>query len=417
MSRRTTLLLALTATLAACGGGSTTQAQTGPALPPLALQPFLPVLEQLVKAQPQPSEAEQRELKDLGEIALQLVSADHRTAARAEHALLEHPFAWYSLEPALLDGRLAVRERAAWLCGQCGQSVLQIPLLLRLKYELDPQGVLWVADALQRLGNDAGLPFLDGAMGVEATAQQAGELAIALCKDRGIALGEQPTYAELQTKLRELHAAWQANGTSNRQGVSAPDQAQLEARLAKHLATTQGTQLRPVDDARFVLTRGGKLGLPLLVRTLQASEHYLRTMSLQVLAELGSTANSTASAVLPLLGDPFTASYAIRALGEIGAKDAVPYLRTFLGDRDSELRFAAAQALGLLGDQASLPELQRLLADGKETTDVRVGVAFALLCFGADAKADAFLTEREKAGDYHAPTLARLRERLQTLHR
>lgn len=402
---------ALAAFAAACSG--TESKPPAPQLPPLVLQPCLPQLEAMVKAALPPTPAQQHELKDLAEIALQLVSADARTTARAERALLEHPFAWSALEPALLDERLEVRQRAAWLCGQSGQSVLQVALLLRLKYELDPIGVLWVADALQRLGNDAGLPYLDGAMGVAATAQQAGELAIAVCRDRGIALGEQPTYVELQGKLRELHGRWLAQGTSARAGVAAPDPALLAARYARHLATTQGTQLRPVDDARFVLTRSGVLALPILERTLQAEEPYLRTMALQVLNELGRVAHPLGPAMLPLLSDPLTANYAIRALGAAGCTEAIPFLRQDLTANDVELRWESVQALGLLGDTTSAVELRRLLGDTNEALDVRVGAAFGLLCLGQDAAAEAFLAEREAKGDYHAQTLARLRERLQ----
>jgi hypothetical protein len=78
-----------------------------PALPPLQLQEFLPVLEALAAKLPQPTEAEQRELKELGDIALQLVDADPRTAGRAERTLLEHPRASFVLEPALQHTEIA----------------------------------------------------------------------------------------------------------------------------------------------------------------------------------------------------------------------------------------------------------------------------------------------------------------------
>jgi HEAT repeat protein len=191
----------------------------------------------------------------------------------------------------------------------------------------------------------------------------------------------------------------------------------VRARLAIHLATTEGTLLRPVDDARFVITRAGTLALPLLTQALTASEPYLRTMSLQVLTELGPCARSTGAAVLPLLGDPLTASYAMRALGEMGAAEAVPHLRARLGVVDLELRAEAAQALGLLRDEASRPELARLLGDPNAAADLRVSAAFGLCCLGPDTAAEAYLAEREAKADYHAPTLARLRERLAALRR
>jgi len=401
--------------LCACAPSGAPQGPELPPLPPLQLQPFLPALKALAAARPAPTEAEQRELQDLGDLALQRVEADPRTAARAERSLLQHPHAAFVLEPALGHSEVATRRRAAWLCGQSDQLVLQLPLLLRLKYELDPEAVLWVADALQRLGNDTGLPWLDAAMGNAATAQQAGAMAIAICRERSVGLAENPTYVQLQAALRELAGQWRKSGVSSRPGIKAPpteQTAQTEPRLAAHLAVTEGTLLRPVDDARYVLTRSGRLAVPLLVRTLGASEPYLRTMALQVLAELGPCARDAGAAVLPLLGDPLTGSYAMRTLGEIGAVEAVPHLRARLAVADTELRAAATQALGLLHDEASAPLLTKMLGDAQEPLDVRVGAAFGLLCLAPNPAAEAFLAEREANKDYHEATLARLRERL-----
>jgi hypothetical protein len=229
-------------------------------------------------------------------------------------------------------------------------------------------------------------------------------------------LPTQPSWAELRRALQAQTAAWRERGVSAL-AVPAPTAALLEPRFAAHLITTEGTLLRPIDEARWVLTRCGSLPVPLLVRTLAASEPYLRTMTLQVLAELGPAAKGTAPAVLPLLADPLTNSYAVRALGEIGATEALPHLRPLLAHADFELRAATAQALGLLRDAQSAGALRARLADAGEAPDVRVGAAFAICCLGADAAAEAFLAERELKKDYHEPTLALLRERLATLHR
>lgn len=403
--------------LTACGGSGTPQAPARLPLPPLALQPFIDTLKALAAKSPEVPAATQRELKDLADIALQLVEADPRTAARAERALLDHPMAAFVLEPALQHAEVATRRRAAWLCGQSGQPALQLALLLRLKYELDPDAVLWVADALQRLGNDTGLAWLDAAMGREATAQQAGTLVMEICKERGVPLAEAPTYEQLQTAMRQLTTKWRATGTGSRPGVKAAPAAELEPRFATHLATTEGTLLRPVDDAKYVIARSGVLGIPLLVRTLSATENYLRNTSLGLLADLGPCARSAGPAVLPLLDDLYTNSKAVRTLGEIGWTEAIPHLRPLLSNVDVELRAAAVQALGLLGDTASAPQLRTMLAATGEALDVRVGAAFGLLCLGTDPAAEAFLTEREQKNDYHAPMLAQLRERLKAVPR
>jgi HEAT repeat protein len=413
--KHSTLVLTLLG-LAACGGKQDPQPPALPALPPLQLRPFLPTLKARAERPPLPEPA-QRELRELADIALQLVEVDSRTSARAERALLEHPGLGFVLEPALEHTEVGVRRRAAWLCGRSGRAALQLPLLLRLKYELDAETVLWVADALQKLGNDTGLGWLDVAMEREATAQQAGTMAIEICRERSVPMPDAPTYLQLQTALRDQLAAWRKTGVGGRPGVTAPPADDVEPRFAAHLVTTEGTQLRPVDDARYVITRSGKLPLPILQATLQAEEPYLRTIALQILGELGQCAHDAGPAVLPLLGDPLTGSYAIRTLGEIGAKDAIPHLRARLTAVDTELRAAATMALGLLGDKDSGKALALVLAHGTESLDVRVGAAFGLLCLGPDAAAEAFLAEREQKGDYHAPTLARLRERLKNLPR
>ncbi|MCR9243664.1 MAG: HEAT repeat domain-containing protein [bacterium] len=384
----------------------------GPQFPAPELQPFVPVIDELIAGMPEPDEKANRELDEYKEIALGITAADARLKARAERALLEHPFAWCALEPALAHEDVGVRRRAAWLAGQSGQSELQLPLLHRLKYEKDAEAVVWVADALQRLGNDTGAQWLDAAMTSEATANVAGQRAIAICQQRGIELDDNPTYDQLRGAMQAITKTWRQTGVGAAPDFEAPAGPQLDARIARRLATTQFTQLRPIDDARYVLTRAGKVGLPLLARALTASEHYLRTTALQILAELGTCANEVGPDVMKLLGDPFTAPLAVRTLGEIGEIAAIPHLRPMLDAIDSESRSEAAKALGLLGDEPSRKALQARLDDPNETLDVRVSAAFGLLCLGEHAQAEAFLSEREQKGDYHAPMLRRLREGL-----
>lgn len=404
--------LLATAALAACSQAPAEPQKPEPPLPPLLLQPALPAMEKLAAERAQPSEAEQRELRELGDIALQLVEADTRLATRAERSLLEHAHAAFVLEPALKHAEVGVRRRAAWLCGRSQQSILQLALLLALKDEKDPETVVWLADALQALGNDTGLAWLDAAIGDVRTADQAGQLAIAALKARNVALPEAPTWEQVRTPLQKLVADWREHGTPSLPTAKAPPASELEPRLAAHLITPNGWQLRPVDEARFVFRNLGALGVPMLCRMIVDERHHLRTMPLEVLANLGHAARSAADAVLPLLGDTASCADAIRALGEIGATQHAVFVRRFLGDPDSELRRAAVIALGLLKDEASRATFQKLLRDGKETLDVRIGAAFALRCFGDDAEAEAFLAERQQKADYHAGVLTMLRERL-----
>jgi HEAT repeat protein len=383
-----------------------------PPLPPLQLRPVMPAIKAIAAQLPEPDPKALAEARELALVALHLEPADARTQARSESSLLQHPLAGAVLETMLDQDDPAVRRRAAWLCGRTGQQPLSLPLLLRLKYELDPEVVLWVADALQRLGNDAGLSWLDTAMDRADTAERAGTFAIEVCRERGLELPEPPTYAALQAHLRAESRAWRRTGQGRRPGLPEPDPKQFEPRFAAHLTYTEGWLLRPIDDAKYVCARSGRLAVPLLRQALSASEPYLRSVALVLLADLGPAAAGAGADVLPLLGDPLTESYAVRALGELGYTPAVPHLTPRLVTGDVELRAMVAQSLGLLGDTQSRAALQQALANIAEAADVRVGAAFGLLCLGQDPAAEAYLAEREQKQDFHPPTLRRLRDRL-----
>jgi HEAT repeat protein len=405
--------LACALLFAACGRGpAEAAAPAATPLPALQLRPMLAELRRIAATRQVPDEAAQRTLREYASVALQREQADPRTAALVTRRLLEDPQAWFVLEPALLDDDLGIRQRAAWLCGESRQAALVPSLLLRLKYELDPVAVLWVADALARLGNDAGLSWLAGAFENPDTAPQAGRMAIDALRARGVEVGDEPSWDDLRRLLDDQLRHFRATGRSRLVDEVQVDEGQLRAQLAHHLQTPEGTQLRPVDDARYILNRLGVGGVPMLMATLHAEEHYLRTMPLQVLAELGPAAVDAVPAVLPLLADPLTSSYAVRALGEIGAAEALPHIRPMLADVETELRAAATQALGLLEDAPSRAALEARLADEAEVVDVRVGAAFGLLCMGEHAAARRYLERRKAEGDYHEPTLTRLLERL-----
>jgi len=411
---RAALLCAL-ALSAACGkpaAPAIPTTQTPPALPPLQLRSRIGELKELAATLPAAPPSEQRELAELAEIATQAVATDTRTMARAERSLLAHEFAWAALTPLLLHEVASVRHRAAWLCGKSQQPAAVPALLLRLKYELDPEAVLWVADALQQLGNDAGLLWLDAAIGAGQNAERAGAMAITLCQERSIELPDPPTYAALQQSLRRLAEQWRQTGRSSRPNAPLAPMTAMEPQYAAGLALTEGTLLRPIDDAKFIISRSGELPVPLLARTLAASEPYLRTVALGLLGDLGHAAAAAAPAVLPLLGDRLTEAYAVRTLGEIGATTALPYLRQRLREGDTELRAAAATALGMLRDADSKPALEQAMNAAGEALDVRVAAAFALRRLGEHAAAESFLQQRETQRDFHESKLRQLRERL-----
>ncbi len=406
--------------LPGCGEPERSAADAGPQLPPLQLVPRMAAFKELAAgANLAVDEAALREAKDYAEIALLLVDADERTRARSERALLEHEAAEPALVPFLKHEDAGVRSRAAWLMGRTGKSILQFALLLRLKDETDGDAALWMAEALHRLGNDAGLPWLDAAMDREATAQRAGAMAIELLQADGAELSAEPTWAELQGLLRQRIAAWNRTGKGCRtDAVAPPDERRTAAICARHLSAGEGmqlTQLRPIDEAKFVLTRSGSLGVPSLRTALSAQEPYIRSIVLQILAQLGRAAHAACSEALPLLGDPLTEAYAMRALGELGCEEAAPFLIARLSSADTELRASAAGALGLLGRQDQAPRLMALMQDQNEAMDVRVQAAFGLQLLGDQEQAVAFFGERQRLLDYHEPTLRILQDRLNRL--
>lgn len=413
------MALALVMLPGSCGGGAPATADgdpgpVPPAPPPLALQPRLPELQRLAATGPaEPAADRLEQLLDLGRTAFEPGAADPRLAARSRAALLAEPDALWALEQLLLHEHSLVRSQAAFALGELGQRAGALPLSLRLKYERDPEALVWVADALAALGNGSGLHLLVWAMDQAATAEAAGRQAVVILTRAGRPPAAQPAYADLQAAVADLQHDW------HRTGLLPPDAAEpaadppITARIARRLLVLPEFQLRPVDDTRFILSRTGRLGVPLLRLAITASEPYLRSHALEVLRDLGPCAADAAPDVLPLLGDPLCRADAVRALGAMRARSAAPLLRAWLRHPEVELRAAAAGALGPIGDRQAEPRLQALMADATEAMDVRVQAAFSLALFELDRPARRFLQQRLRAGDYHAPTLRELVDRVE----
>jgi HEAT repeat protein len=294
--------------------------------------------------------------------------------------------------------------------GRREQPDALLPLVLRLKYETDPGVRVWVADALIHRGCGAGVAVLLAALRVPATQELAGQRAIEVLRALGDELDEAPTWDALEAALRIHGAHWRDTGTLR--GRALADDATTRARLAALLAALQGFQLRPVDDARFVLSRTGTLALPLLRQAVAASEPFLRTHALEVLRDLGPAASSLAPDVLPLLADALTRTDAARALGAMRATQAVPHLLAWLSSSDLELRTAAAWALGPIGDPRALAPLHARMDDANEALDLRVMAAASVALFELDRPAYRFLHELRAKKGYHEPTLDELIDRV-----
>lgn len=381
-------------------------------LHPPSFEAKLPKLRELAAEDFSPSSARQVELEDLFATAY-VSAAAPRLAMQAERLLLDSQDRAWILEQALEHELVNARAKAALELGRCRLAAGIFPLVKRLKYESDATVRIWVVAALAELGNHSGLLELVSAMGREATARDAGLQAMVICEASGQQIEAEPSYGELQQSLGELYSKWQATGrVSGAVGTGEGRDSRVQARIAAMMVQLQGFELRPVDDARFVLSRTGGLALSLLAQALQASEEYLRVHALEIVSDLGVAAESLAEQVLPLLADPLSRALAVRAVGQMRLRQAVPHLLALSYSEDLELRTAVALCLGPLGDRRGLPRLQELFADGTQAMDVRVAAAFSLAIFEAERPAYRFLLERRTKGDFHLPTIEELIERV-----
>jgi hypothetical protein len=234
-------------------------------------------------------------------------------------ALESHPLAW-------------VRARCAFELGRAKDPSLLGRLLLRLKYEVDGEGVLWIADALAQQGNLAGLEGLlvvasrkDDTWLADTARAKADEWAVA----RGVGFGGE---------LLRRHA----NGL-------VPDAAKEGANDC--LAWTMVRRLsqfdlRQVDDARFVLARLDDSVVPILARSLRDEDRYIRLHAAQCLERRGARARAAIPALVEALGDPTTAPVAAAALAATAdASVAAPLARAFEASAHHETRVACVLAL------------------------------------------------------------------------
>jgi HEAT repeat protein len=128
--------------------------------------------------------------------------------------------------------------------------------------------------------------------------------------------------------------------------------------LAQFLTDDGDATLR--NAAQTALERQGPHAIPHLLCLTQGSNHELAFFAVQILSTINDV--SAKQALLPLLEhqDRNIAQAAVEALGHMRAREAVPALIRLLAG-DPWLQFAAASALGRIGDaRAVAPLLERL---------------------------------------------------------
>lgn len=309
--------------------------------------------------------SEAREMADL----LEMLDIPGRIGRQAERTLGSLP------EPVVASAALllledlqapveARRNGSLWLATHGGPAVLP-RLTLRLKYETDPQAVLAVAEGLLRRGSGAGLDAVSDILGetdrysIEIRSRASNLLALL---PGGTAKGTDAAgqFAEDWQLLQRHRAAWHACRTLAPPAPSSGPTLDAAA-VWQMIGRLDSQPLRPVDDARFVLSR---LPLSVLGPLLDAcfdESAYVREHALQTIAWCGPAAGlwqardesgrpvGAADPVLrltPLLRDRRLAPRAAEALGALHRSDAWDLLANALAvATDPELVVGLADAL------------------------------------------------------------------------
>lgn len=269
---------------------------------------------------------------------------DVRVAAVTALAAIGTPQA---LEPLLLvleGSRIAV-ERESWLYRACARELTRVRadwvaprLTVCLKYEIDPLTVVHLADALAGLGLDCGLEalFVVARESSDATARAQAEDVLERLRDaRGCA------------DWSELSRNWN-DGVVERLPPP-PSGARYEREVWRAVAALGSWQLRPVDEARFMLQRQRETAAAILAQALGDGDVYVRLHTAQSLARMGPRGRVAEGALIAALDDAQVGATAAEALGRLGGAAAARALAERLVPAHGlELRVACARALGAL---------------------------------------------------------------------
>jgi HEAT repeat protein len=385
-----------------------------PPIPPLALRELIPELRNQTATPPVvPDPAVLKRNAELIEIAFLPEAADARTRAMAQRSLRDEREIGYALEAGLAHASPAVRSQCAWHLGELTFTPSIPTLLVRLRQDENDGNVTpWLVGALVRLGCLGALDKLLAALVYEPTSATAGRVGLEVLTHCGQTLAPDSSYAAIQAAISALHEDWLGTGTPppNAPGIFVGElDPSLRHRLRAWMIGLAGQDLRPVDNARFIFARIGRMGLPMVRELLHAKEDYVRRYGVEICDALGVVAAELGDDLHALLADPFTAALAARALGAVGHRPALPHLLARLHDPSPESKVGAIDGLGLLGDAAALAPLQQSLTNEGEPMDVRVHAAWALAML---SPGDRFLRERRARGDYHRPTVDALLDSL-----
>ena len=292
--------------------------------------------------------AAETELAELGESASALLLAIAQDPARPLAQRVQAATALTHTGESAARALLALatksesevlRRNALFQLGSAEKDWVIPHLLMRFKYETDPESFLWLSWALARLQNGSGLTaWFDLTRSDDPT--------LASLAQDNLAVLEQ----EKGLTATELFRAWQENTGAT---WLRPDPSSALGHSLWHAVgelSGDHFQLRGVDDARYFLSRLGPWAAEPLAEALGDSDPYVRLHVAQVLERMGPRARAATHALIANLTDKRAGPAAAHALGAIGSQEAGPALAQAAGaDSPIELRIAAAGALGQLG--------------------------------------------------------------------
>ncbi|MEW6072184.1 MAG: HEAT repeat domain-containing protein [Planctomycetota bacterium] len=360
-------------------------AEEGPARgEPADVEQVHGLLEMLASATGAMREIARQEASGLGdpavsELARVLADPDAKLAIRVSAVevlgAIDTPRAAAVLLARMEDPEPLVRAHAAWRLGQGAQGWVVPGLVLRLKYEKDHETVVWIAGALARFGNFAGLGGLET---VAATAP--GEAVRASAGARIAEILAATSFPDLAA----LAAEWR-RGDPGRRLPAPPSSPRTDREVWRLLSRLREFQLRGVDDARWVVSALDRRAAELTARALHDSEVKTRVHAAQCLERMGPRASVAVDELLAGLAEPFLAPHAADALGAIGDPRAAAPLAALLDPPAGYgLRLAAIRALGRLDADvpgAARDRLRSLFA-ASETPEVRQAAAESLVRLG-----------------------------------
>lgn len=216
-------------------------------------------------------------------------------------------------------------------------------MILRLKYEKDPDNVLSLAVGLLKLGEGAGLAGLLQVMTFERFPQVQ-----TLLQNTTWTLETAQIYFQSQKENWDKKRSLKPSSYVSR--IASPE---LLGEMKSMLHRFLSQPLRPVDDARFVFTRMSPAIYPSLLSGIHQDSLYMQEHCLQTMAWLGEpfgrwiqrTEIDRTDFLKAFIQPPPTRTRRMEAVGAIGLPEGEALLLPWLTQGNREEQTAAADAL------------------------------------------------------------------------